>query len=146
LRYAHWLRPSTTARFAEANPQWAGPLPKSGVNSAPKDRQSCRYGGISLTGNPKYRHLRARDYPSAVEVKMQVLCKKTNGNAETHCCVCGQGFVIFWDRQSRTERIAAMHEIQHVLRNHHRNKAGPEAHPQDSYAIPEWNAAGIAFF
>lgn len=77
---------------------------------------------------------------------MQVLCKKTNGNAETHCCVCGQGFVIFWDRQSRTERIAALHEIQNVLRNHHRNKAGPEAHPQDSYAIPEWNAAGIAFF
>lgn len=70
---------------------------------------------------------------------MQVLCKKTAGNAETHCCVCGQGFVMFWDRQSRTERIAAVHEIQQVLRRHHLNGAGPGAHPNDSFTVPEWS-------
>ena len=76
------------------------------------------------------------------EVNMQVLCKKTGGNAETHCCVCGQGFVMFWDRQSRAERIAAVHEIQQVLRHHHGTATGPEAHPSDSFTVPEWSGAG----
>lgn len=70
---------------------------------------------------------------------MQVLCKKTNGNAETHCCVCGQGFVMFWDRQSRNERVTALHEIQEALRRHHRNLNGTEAHPENSFPVPEWN-------
>ena len=73
---------------------------------------------------------------------MQVLCKKTDGNAEAHCCVCGQGFVMFWDRQSRSERIAALHEIQQVLRHHHRNAAGPDAHQNESFPVPEWGGAG----
>lgn len=72
---------------------------------------------------------------------MQVLCKKIDGNAETHCCVCGQGFVMFWDRQSRMERIATLHETQEILRRHHRAKAGPEAHPMESFPIPEWGGA-----
>ncbi len=70
---------------------------------------------------------------------MQVLCKKANGNAEAHCCVCGQGFVMFWDRQSRTERLTALHEIQEVLRRHHRNSHSPDAHPWDSFPVPEWS-------
>jgi hypothetical protein len=80
----------------------------------------------------------------AYEVKMQVLCKKTNGNAEAHCCVCGQGFVMFWDRQSRTERVAALHEIQEVLRRHHQNSPGTEAHPKDSFLVPEWSRASAS--
>ncbi len=72
---------------------------------------------------------------------MQVLCKKTTGNAETHCCVCGQGFVMFWDRQSRAERIATVHEIQRILRNHHRTADGPAVHPNDSFMVPEWSCA-----
>jgi hypothetical protein len=70
---------------------------------------------------------------------MQVLCKKTDGNAETHCCVCGQGFVMFWDRQSRNDRMAALHEVQQILRRHHRNGAGPEAHPKETFTVPEWS-------
>jgi hypothetical protein len=79
---------------------------------------------------------------------MQVLCKSTNGNAETHCCVCGQGFVMFWERQSRTERAEALSEIQKTLRNHHRSQKGPEAHPTGGFHVPEWNssvaASGVA--
>jgi len=75
---------------------------------------------------------------------MQVLCKSTNGNAEVQCCVCGQGFVIFWERQSRSERTEAIHEIQKTLRGHHENVAGPEAHPQSGFLIPEWDGP-IAF-
>jgi hypothetical protein len=72
---------------------------------------------------------------------MQVLCKSTNGNAETHCCVCGQGFVMFWERQSRKERIEAMREIQDTLRHQHRNRPGREAHPSGSFMVPEWNSS-----
>ena len=72
---------------------------------------------------------------------MQVLCKATNGNAETHCCICGQGFVMFWDRQSRAERVAALHEIQEALRAHHRIAAGPEAHPTASFPVPDWKGS-----
>jgi hypothetical protein len=74
---------------------------------------------------------------------MQVLCKSTNGNAETTCCICGQGFVMFWERQSRSERAEALREIQKTLRGHHSDKGGPEAHPSDhpssGFLVPEWN-------
>jgi hypothetical protein len=82
-----------------------------------------------------------RIVPVPFEVEMQVLCKSTNGNAETNCCVCGQGFVMFWDRQSRTERVAAIHEIQEALRRHHRNAQGPEVHPKERFLVPECPSA-----
>ena len=72
---------------------------------------------------------------------MQVLCKATTGNAETHCCICGLGFVMYWDRQSRSERFAALHEIQETLRRHHRDCRGPEAHPTTSFPVPDWDGA-----
>jgi hypothetical protein len=70
---------------------------------------------------------------------MQVLCKSTDGNAETHCCICGQGFVMFWERQSRSERAEALREIQQALRSHHHDKAGPDAHPSTGFLVPEWS-------
>ena len=70
---------------------------------------------------------------------MQVFCKGTTGNAEIKCSVCGQGFVLFWERQSRPERIEALREIQKTLRGHHQKQAGPEAHPQAGFSIPEWD-------
>jgi hypothetical protein len=72
---------------------------------------------------------------------MQVLCRKTNGNAEFHCCVCGQGFVMFWDRQSRSERMEVLHEIQETLRRHHRTAPGREAHPQGGFLAPQSNGS-----
>ena len=68
---------------------------------------------------------------------MQVLCKSTNGNAELQCCVCGQGFVMFWERQSHAERVAAMREIQQALRKQHHQQKGPEAHPASGFLVPE---------
>jgi len=75
---------------------------------------------------------------------MQVLCKSTNGNAETHCCVCGQGFVMFWERQSRTERAEAIKEIQQTLRHQHRNQGGASAHPNGGFLVPEWKSSNAA--
>jgi hypothetical protein len=75
---------------------------------------------------------------AGVEI-MQVLCKRTNGNAEVQCCVCGQGFVIFWERQSRSERLAAMREIQQALRTQHHNQKGLDAHPESGFLVPKWD-------
>jgi hypothetical protein len=67
---------------------------------------------------------------------MQVFCKSTSGNAEVQCCVCGQGFILFWERQSRSERVAALQAIQKTLRAHHMRLAGPEVHPQTGFLVP----------
>jgi hypothetical protein len=75
---------------------------------------------------------------------MQVLCQSTDGNAETNCCICGQGFVMFWERQSRSERAEAVCEIQRTLRSHHRGKSGHEAHPAGGFLVPELNGAVAA--
>jgi hypothetical protein len=70
---------------------------------------------------------------------MQVYCRKTEGNAELHCCVCGQGFLMFWERQTAIERAVTRAEIHEMLRRQHRAAAGPEAHPQAEFAVPEWD-------
>jgi hypothetical protein len=70
---------------------------------------------------------------------MQVLCKSTIGSGELKCSVCGQGFVMFWERQSRAERKQSMREIQTYLRTHHSNIAGPQAHPRAGFLVPDWN-------
>jgi hypothetical protein len=75
---------------------------------------------------------------------MQVLCKTTESNAETRCGICGQGFVMFWERQSQAERANAMAEIQNAFRHHHRRHTGTSAHPTGGFLIPEWNGAVAA--
>jgi hypothetical protein len=49
---------------------------------------------------------------------MQVLLKSTDSAAETRCSVCGQGFAMFWERQTKTERVEALREIEATLRHH----------------------------
>jgi hypothetical protein len=49
---------------------------------------------------------------------------------------------MFWDRQSRVERTAAMREIQDTLRRHHRNPSSPDVHPRESFKVPAWSGIG----
>jgi hypothetical protein len=65
--------------------------------------------------------------------RMQVLCKATNGNAEIHCGVCGQGFILFWERESLRERTAVMGEMQETFRREHRRSPGRDAHLNGSF-------------
>jgi len=69
---------------------------------------------------------------------MQAYCHKTNGNAELHCSICGQGFVMFWERKTAVERAVTRAEIHELLRRQHRAGAGPEVHPKNEFSIPEW--------
>lgn len=68
---------------------------------------------------------------------MQVLCKSTSGVPDLCCSVCGQGYLLVWERQSRAERAAALKEVSKTLRGHHLNGSGPEAHPQRSFMVAD---------
>jgi hypothetical protein len=69
---------------------------------------------------------------------MQIQFKSTDGIANTHCCVCGQGFELMWERRSVPEVTKVLFEIQKNLCNHHREQTGPQAHPESGVLIPEW--------
>ncbi|KAA6463043.1 hypothetical protein DYQ86_06835 [Acidobacteria bacterium AB60] len=75
---------------------------------------------------------------------MQVLCKSSNDHVETNCSVCGQGFVLFWERQTKMEKATALQEIARTLRGHHDRIGGPDAHPNRGFLVPEWNGP-VAF-
>jgi hypothetical protein len=72
---------------------------------------------------------------------MQVLCKSTSFTPDLCCSVCGQGFVLSWERQSRAERAAALKEISKTLRTHHLKGSGREAHPQRGFLVSDGPAA-----
>jgi hypothetical protein len=75
---------------------------------------------------------------------MQVLLKSSESAVECRCSVCGQGFVMFWERQTKMERGEALREIESTLRHHHHDGAGAHAHPVKGFLVPEWDGP-IAF-
>ena len=75
---------------------------------------------------------------------MQVLLKTSESTVETRCSVCGQGFVMFWERQSKSERSEALRQIDSTLRSHHSATEGNHVHPVKGFLVPEWNGP-IAF-
>jgi hypothetical protein len=75
---------------------------------------------------------------------MQVLLKSADAAVETRCSVCGQGFVMFWERQTAMERGTALREIESTLRRHHHVGAGPDVHPVKGFLVPAWDGP-IAF-
>jgi hypothetical protein len=68
---------------------------------------------------------------------MLVRCKPTDRKAETHCCICGQGFQMTWERESGSERKEVLFEIQKTLCDHHRNNPGVDAHPRTEFVAPD---------
>jgi hypothetical protein len=70
---------------------------------------------------------------------MQVLCKSSKEATEVCCSVCGQGFVLFWERQTRMEKANTLREVASKLRSHHNRLEGPEAHPDRGFLVPEWD-------
>ncbi len=75
---------------------------------------------------------------------MQVLLKSADSGVETRCSVCGQGFVMFWERQTRMERGEALREIEATLRHHHHVSDGAHVHPTKGFLVPSWDGP-IAF-
>ena len=69
---------------------------------------------------------------------MQVLCRTSKEQVETCCSVCGQGFALYWERQTKPQRTQALREIDKVLRGHHSRQAGPQAHPSRGFMVSDW--------
>jgi hypothetical protein len=70
---------------------------------------------------------------------MQVLCKSSEGAVETRCSICGQGFLLFWERQTRMERAEALREIDLALREHHLEGFESNVHPKKGFLVPAWD-------
>lgn len=72
---------------------------------------------------------------------MQVLCKLSDNSPDVQCPVCGQGFLLYWERSSRTQQEATRHSIQQTLRDHHADNTTAEAHPEAAFNIPNWSGS-----
>lgn len=68
---------------------------------------------------------------------MQVQFKSTDRNADTHCCVCGQGFELLWERQPHSDSTEILFEIQKKLCKHHKINKDRRAHPRSGFLFPE---------
>jgi hypothetical protein len=69
-------------------------------------------------------------------LSMQVLCKRTAQSPDVCCPVCGQGFALVSERQSKAERAEAQREAVRVLRRHHGQLSSLEAHPERGFLVP----------
>ena len=71
---------------------------------------------------------------------MQVLCKSSRTSPDVQCPVCGEGFQLFWERTSRTERNQTVKKILQALAAHHDTAAGADSgpHPEEPFNIPNW--------
>ena len=72
---------------------------------------------------------------------MQVLCKLSDSSHDVQCPICGQGFLLYWERSSRPQQEATRHSIQQALRDHHIDTIANEAHPDDAFNIPSWSGS-----
>jgi hypothetical protein len=75
---------------------------------------------------------------------MQVLCKLSTTVNDVQCSVCGQGFVVYWERHSPEEQEEARQLVMQQLAEHHRETNEPGAHPVQSFNVPQW--AGLPKF
>jgi hypothetical protein len=75
---------------------------------------------------------------------MQVLCKSSNEAGDVCCSVCGQGFVLYWERPTKMERAQALREIAKALRAHHSKGSAADVHPQRGFLVPQWDGP-VAF-
>lgn len=72
---------------------------------------------------------------------MQVLCKFSDNSPDVQCPVCGQGFLLYWERSSRDQQEDTRQSIQQALRDHHADNTAMEAHPGPAFNIPSWSGS-----
>jgi hypothetical protein len=72
---------------------------------------------------------------------MQVLCKISKNQGEVRCRICGQGFLVYWARTSRTERDAARQQIVEALAAQHADSDSEQVHPRTGFTVPSWPGA-----
>ena len=70
---------------------------------------------------------------------MQVLCKLSNTVSDVRCKVCGQGFLVYWARTSRTEQELTRRHVIEALANQHANSQSEHVHPRTGFTVPDWS-------
>ena len=75
---------------------------------------------------------------------MQVVCQSSPNSADVRCPVCGQGFLLSWERTCRDEQRETLGTIQQALTDHHAvlldgDVDANEIHPARAFNIPEWS-------
>jgi hypothetical protein len=70
---------------------------------------------------------------------MQVLCKTSNTVSDVRCKVCGQGFLVYWSRSSRTEQEATRRHVIEALAKQHTSSSNANAHPKTGFNVPDWS-------
>jgi hypothetical protein len=72
---------------------------------------------------------------------MQVLLRKSAQRHDIECSVCKQGFRVYWERTSQTERDTMRAIVQGELREHHAIDPTSAAHPEAPFNLPAWSGA-----
>jgi hypothetical protein len=76
---------------------------------------------------------------------MQVLLRRSEFRQDIRCNVCGQGFRLYWELNSPSERATMRSIILGELRDHHSREQGddktPSAHPFDLFRLPGWTGS-----
>src|SRR5258705_3696167 len=76
---------------------------------------------------------------------MQVLLRRSEFRQDIRCNVCGQGFRLYWEQNSPSERATMRSIVLGELRDHHsREQGGDEtssAHPFDLFRLPSWTGS-----
>ena len=72
---------------------------------------------------------------------MQVFCKPSDNSPDVRCPVCGQGFLLFWERSSKSQQDDTRQSIYQALRDHHIDGDHTSAHPGADFNIPSWSGS-----
>src|ERR1700738_4520345 len=76
---------------------------------------------------------------------MQVLLRRSEFRQDIRCSVCGQGFRLYWELSSPSERATMRSIVLGELRDHHSREQGGDqtssAHPVDLFRLPGWTGS-----
>jgi hypothetical protein len=72
---------------------------------------------------------------------MQAFCKPVDSSPDVRCPVCGQGFLLYWERSSRSQQDATRQSIKQALSDHHIDADPTGAHPDAAFNIPSWSGS-----
>jgi len=76
---------------------------------------------------------------------MQVLLRRSEFRQDIHCSICGQGFRLYWESNSPTERATTRSIVLGELRDHHSREQSDDktaaAHPFDLFRLPGWTGS-----
>jgi hypothetical protein len=70
---------------------------------------------------------------------MQVLCKLSHTASDVRCRVCGQGFLVYWSRNSRAEQAASRGMVIEALAAQHASSHSEHVHPRTGFNVPAWS-------